>query len=208
MKISLNWLKDYIDLSGIAVSEIADKLTMSGLEVEEVINQNEIYKDFIVGYVKEKQKHPNADKLSLCTVSTGKEEFQVICGAPNVDSQQKVVFAPIGTIIPKGNFKIGKAKIRGIESFGMICSEAELELSDNHSGIMILSDELKEGTPITEALDLNDVILEIGITPNRPDALSHIGVARDLAAIFSRELKLPSLEIEESSADVNELAEN
>ncbi len=206
MKISLNWLKDYIDLSGIAVSEIADKLTMSGLEVEDVINQNEIYKDFIVGYVKEKKKHPNADKLSLCTVSAGKDDYQVICGAPNVAAEQKVVFAPIGTIIPKGNFKIGKAKIRGVESFGMICSEAELELSEDHSGIMVLTDGVKEGTPITEALNLNDVIFEIGITPNRPDALSHIGVARDLAAIFSLELKIPSIEIKEEAEDVSKYA--
>jgi phenylalanyl-tRNA synthetase beta chain len=206
LKISLNWLKDYIDLSGIPVSEIADKLTMSGLEVEEVIDQNEIYKGFIVGYVKEKKKHPNADKLSLCRVSTGKEDFQVICGAPNVEADQKVVFAPIGTQIPKGDFKIGKAKIRGIESFGMICSEAELELSDNHSGIMVLSNDLIEGTPITEVLSLNDVVFEIGITPNRPDALSHIGVARDLAAIYNLELKLPSIETEETSDDINKLA--
>jgi phenylalanyl-tRNA synthetase beta chain len=202
LKISLNWLKDYIDLSGIAVSEIADKLTMSGLEVEDIVNQNEIYKDFIVGYVKEKKKHPNADKLSLCTVSTGIEEYQVICGAPNVDAEQKVVFAPIGTIIPKGNFKIGKAKIRGVESFGMICSEAELELSEDHSGIMVLTNGVKEGTPITEALNLNDVIFEIGITPNRPDALSHIGVARDLAAIFNLELKSPSIELKEEAEDI------
>ena len=207
MKISLNWLKDYIDLSGITTAELADKLTMSGLEVEDVIDQNEIYKNFIVGYVKEKKKHPNADKLSLCTVSTGEESYQVICGAPNVDTGQKVVFAPIGTIIPKGNFKISKAKIRGVESYGMICSEAELELSEDHSGIKVLSNGVKEGTPITEALELNDVIFEIGITPNRPDALSHIGVARDLAAIFNLELKLPSIEIEESPVDVNKLAE-
>ncbi|MFZ0455440.1 MAG: phenylalanine--tRNA ligase subunit beta [Ignavibacteriaceae bacterium] len=206
MKISLNWLKDYIDLTGISTTEIADKLTMSGLEVEDVIDQNKIYKDFIVGYIKDKKKHPNADKLSLCTVSDGKEDYQVICGAPNVDAEQKVVFAPIGTTIPKGNFKISKAKIRGVESFGMICSEAELELSDDHSGIMVLSNGVKEGTLITEALSLNDVIFEIGITPNRPDALSHIGVARDLAAIFNLELKLPSVEIEESSEDVNKLA--
>ena len=179
---------------------------MSGLEVESIIDQNEIYKDFVVGYVKDKKKHPNADKLSLCIVSNGKNDFQVICGAENVAVDQKVVFAPMGTTIPKGNFKIGKAKIRGIESFGMICSEAELELSDNHSGIMILNADLEEGTPVTKALLLNDVIFEIGITPNRPDALSHIGVARDLAAIFNLKLNLPSVEINESSPDVNKFA--
>lgn len=207
MKISLNWLNDYIDLKNISVKEIIDKLTMSGLEVEDVINQNEIYKNFIVGLVKEKKKHPNADKLSLCTVSDGKNDFQVICGAPNVKENQKVVFAPIGTLIPKGNFKITKAKIRGIESFGMICSEAELELSDDHSGIMVLNDEAVVGAPITEALSLNDVILEIAITPNRSDALSHIGVARDLSAIFDLELKLPSIEINESTENASDAAE-
>lgn len=207
MKISLNWLNDYIDLKNISVKEIVDKLTMSGLEVEDVIDQNEIYKNFIVGLVKEKKKHPNADKLSLCIVSDGKKDFQVICGAPNVQENQKIVFAPIGTLIPKGNFKITKAKIRGIESFGMICSEAELELSDDHSGIMVLDAETITGIPITEALSLNDVIFEIAITPNRSDALSHIGVARDLSAIFDLELRLPSIEINESSENINNAAE-
>ena len=184
MKISLNWLKYYVDLKGISTKEIVDKLTMSGLEVEDVVDQSAMYENFVVGYVKEKAKHPNADKLSLCKVSIGDEEFQVICGAPNVDAGQKVVFAKIGAIVPKGEFKITKAKIRGVESFGMICSEAELEISDDHSGIMVLPDDLKEGKPISEALNLNDVILEIAITPNRSDALSHIGVARDLSCHF------------------------
>lgn len=184
MKLSLNWLKELVDLSDVPTSEIIHKLTMSGLEVEDVIDQNKIYENFVVGFVKEKKKHPNADKLSLCTVSTGKEEFQVICGATNVDSGQKVVFAKIGAIVPKGNFKITKAKIRGIESYGMICSEAELQLSDNHEGILVLENGVQEGIPVSEALSLNDTILEIAITPNRPDALSHIGVGRDLAAIF------------------------
>jgi phenylalanyl-tRNA synthetase beta chain len=126
LKISLNWLKYYVDLKGISTKEIVDKLTMSGLEVEDVVDQSAMYENFVVGFVNEKTKHPNADKLSLCKVSIGDEEFQVICGAPNVDAGQKVVFAKIGAIVPKGEFKITKAKIRGIESFGMICSEAEL----------------------------------------------------------------------------------
>ncbi len=206
MKISLNWLKKYIDLSGLSVEDIVSNLTMSGLEVEDFINEAEIYSGFIVGYVKEKNKHPNADKLSVCTVSTGSEELQVICGAPNVEKGQKVVFAPIGTLIPKGNFKIGKAKIRGVESFGMICAEDELELSDDHSGIMILDGELKEGTPITKALGLNDVIMEIAITPNRSDALSHIGVAYDLAAIFERKIKIEEIDIEEDGEKTTDYA--
>ena len=206
MKVSLNWLKEYVDLSGIPVSEIIHNLTMSGLEVEEVINQNEIYKNFVVGFVKEKIKHPNADKLSVCKVSNGTEEMQVVCGAPNVEAGQKIVFAQIGAIVPNGNFKITKAKIRGTESFGMICSESELEISSNHEGIMVLSSELKEGTPISEALGFDDVLLEIAITPNRSDALSHFGVARDLSAIFDRKLKLPEINLEECENGIKDFA--
>ncbi len=198
MKLSLNWLKELVDLPEISTPEIVHLLTMSGLEVEEVIDQNEIYKNFVVGYVKEKKKHPNADKLTLCTVSTNGQDYQVICGAPNVEAGQKVVFAKVGAIVPKGNFKISKAKIRGIESNGMICSEAELQLSDNHEGIMVLDEGIQEGSSISEALHLNDTLLEIAITPNRPDALSHIGVARDLAAIFKGEIKKPSADFEEN----------
>ncbi len=206
MKVSLNWLKDYVDLKNIPAKEIVEQLTMSGLEVEDYVNENEIYRDFIVGYVKEKNKHPNADKLSLCTVSTGIEELQVICGAPNVEAGQKVVFAPVGTVIPRGNFKIGKAKIRGVESYGMICSEAELELSDDHTGIMVLDENLPTGQPLAEVLSLNDVIMEIAITPNRSDALSHFGVARDLAALFNLKLKIPELNIAESSKKIKDFA--
>ena len=206
MKISLNWLKEYIDLNGISVKEIVHQLTMSGLEVEDYVDQNELYKKFVVGSVVKKDKHSNADKLSVCIVNDGNEELQVICGAPNVDAGQKVVFAKIGAIIPKGNFEIKKAKIRGVESFGMICAEDELELSEDHSGIMILDNELEEGTPISEALGLNDVLMEIAITPNRPDALSHIGVARDLSAIFDRDLKLPKINLKEIDKRISEYA--
>jgi phenylalanyl-tRNA synthetase beta chain len=197
MKISLNWLKEYVDLNGISVKEIVQQLTMSGLEVEDHVDQNEIYKNFVVGSIIKKEKHSNADKLSVCIVNDGNEELQVICGAPNVEAGQKVVFAKIGAIVPKGNFEIKKAKIRGVESSGMICAADELDLGDDHSGIMVLDNELKEGTPISEALGLDDVLMDIAITPNRPDALSHIGVARDLSAIFDRDLKLPKINIKE-----------
>ncbi len=206
MKISLNWLKEYIDLSGISTTEIVDKLTMSGLEVEDVVDENELYKNFIVAEVKSVAKHPNADKLSVCEVFDGKEILQVICGAPNVAAGQKVVFAPIGTIIPNGNFQIKKAKIRGVESNGMICAEDELLLSDDHSGIMVLDENLPAGKSISEALNLNDVIFEIAVTPNRPDALSHIGVARDLSAIFNRELRIPELNLKESKLKATDVA--
>lgn len=206
MKISLNWIKDYINLEGISTEEIVEKLTMSGLEVEDYVDQNKKYSGIVVGLVKDVMKHPDADKLTVCTVFDGKTDLQVVCGAPNVMIGQNVAFAPIGSIIPKGNMEMKKVKIRGVESYGMICAEDELELSSDHSGIMILVDELTTGTAITDALKLNDVILDIAITPNRPDALSHIGVARDLSAIFNRELRIPKLDFLESQQDINKLA--
>jgi phenylalanyl-tRNA synthetase beta chain len=195
MKISLNWLKHYVNLENIPLDDLVEKLTLSGLEVEEVVDESARLKNFVVGFVKEKKKHPNADKLSLCVVSTGDEEFQVVCGAPNVEQGQKVIFAKIGAVVPNGGFTIGKAKLRGVESFGMLCSESELEISNDHSGLKILDPSIKEGTLVSEALGLNDVIIEIGITPNRPDALSHIGIARDLSAIYNLDLKYPVISI-------------
>jgi phenylalanyl-tRNA synthetase beta chain len=206
MKISLNWLNDYINLKDISLEEILDKLTYAGLEVEEVEDQAKNYENMVVGFVIEAKKHPNADKLSLCKVSDGKEEFNIVCGAPNVATGQKIVFAKVGSIIPNGKFKIEKAKIRGEVSFGMICSERELNISDNHEGIMVLNPSLKEGTSIADALEMNDVILEIAITPNRADALSHIGIARDLSALFNRPLKYPEIKLNESGKNSNELA--
>ncbi len=206
MKVSINWLKDYIDLDGISVDEIVDKITNAGLEVDEVIDGNKIYENFVVGYVLESGKHPNADKLSVCKVSDGNETYKVVCGAPNVAAGQKVAFAKVGAVIPGAGFKIKKAKIRGEESFGMICAEDELGISDDHEGIMVLDENLSEGTPLSEALGLNDVTLEIAITPNRADALSHIGIARDLAALFKREVKYPEIKLNESEKPIEEIA--
>jgi phenylalanyl-tRNA synthetase beta chain len=199
VKISLNWLKDYIDLSGISVDDICDKLSFAGLEIEEVIDQGKQFENFVVGFVKERKKHPNADKLSLCIVSDGSQDYNVVCGAPNVDGGQKVVFAKVGAIVPTNGMKIEKAKIRGEVSLGMLCSERELGISDNHDGILILDPSQKEGTPIADALGMNDVVLDVAITPNRADALSHIGIARDLSAIYKRPLKYPEIELKESS---------
>ncbi len=206
MKISLNWIKDYVNLNGISTNDIVEKLTMSGLEVEDYVDESKKYSDIVVGLVKEVKKHPDADKLTVCTVYDGNSDLQVICGAPNVAQGQDVVFAKIGSIIPKGEMEIKKVKIRGVESNGMICAEDELELSDDHSGIIVLEDQFSAGTPISEALNLDDVILDIAITPNRPDALSHIGVARDLAAIFNRELRIPKLDYKVSQNSINQLA--
>lgn len=206
MKVSLNWLKDYVDLENISVEEIIEKLTISGLEVEDVDDKRKRYENFVVGFVKDKQKHPGADKLSVCIVSAGDKQYNVVCGAPNVDAGQKIAFAKIGAYFPDDDFKISKAKIRGVVSEGMICSEKELGLSQDHSGIMVLDSSIPEGTPLAEALGIDDVMLEIGITPNRPDALCHIGVARDLAAIFGRQLKVPDINIKEMNEDVKTAA--
>jgi phenylalanyl-tRNA synthetase beta chain len=206
LKISLNWLKEYVDLSGVSVDGIAEKLTNSGLEVEDIEYKGKQFDNFIVGFVKEKKKHPNADKLSVCIVNTGTEDLQVVCGAPNVNAGQKIAFAKVGAIVPNGQFKIEKSKIRGEVSFGMICSERELGISDDHSGIMVLDENSKTGLSLAEAIGLDDVIFELGITPNRPDALCHIGVARDIAAIFNTAHRLPGIQIKESSEKVEEAA--
>ena len=206
MKISLNWIKEYVNLDGISTDEIVNQLTMSGLEVEDFEDQNKKYSGIIVGLVKDTSKHPDADRLTICTLFDGNNELQVVCGASNVAAGQNVAFAPIGTNIPKGNVEIKKVKIRGVESFGMICAEDELELSDDHSGILVLDKNLSAGLPFSDALGLNDVILEVAVTPNRPDALSHIGVARDLAAIFNRDLRIPKLDFSESQNDIRQFA--
>lgn len=199
MKISLNWLKDYIDLSGISVDDICDKLSFAGLEIEEVINQGKQLENFVIGFVKERKKHPNADKLSVCIVSDGTQDYNVVCGAPNVDSGQKIPFAKVGAVIPANGMKLEKAKIRGEVSFGMICSERELGISDNHEGIMVLDASAKEGMPLSEFFGMDDIVLDVAITPNRADALSHIGIARDLSAIYNRPMKYPEIDLKESS---------
>lgn len=206
MKVSLKWLSDYIDLSDVSVEEAAEIITKAGLEVDEVIDNRKVYQNFVVGYVKEKKKHPNADRLSLCVVSDGEEDYNVVCGAPNVKAGQKVPFAKVGAVIPKGGFEIKKAKIRGEVSVGMICAEDELGISDDHEGIMVLDSSLKEGTDLAKALGLDDVTFEIDLTPNRPDALSHIGVARDLAASLNRPFKLPEIKLEETEEESSKYA--
>jgi len=189
VKIVLSWLNEYIDLSDIPVEKIALELTMAGLEVEEITDYRQVYNNFITAEVVEKEKHPNADKLSLCKVNTGREVLQIVCGAPNVAAGQKVALACEGAKIPDSDFTIKTTKLRGQLSQGMICSEAELGISNDHSGIMVLPEETIPGIPLAEAIGYDDVVFEIGITPNRPDGLSHVGVARDISALLNRPLK-------------------
>ena len=203
MKISLNWLRNYIDIS-LSVDELVKGLTDLGIEVESVENQQEKLNKFVIGKVIERSKHPNADKLSVCKVDAGTGEIlNIVCGAPNVDTGQTVCVALVGAIVPNGGFEIKKAKLRGELSEGMICSAKELELGDDHSGIMALNTELRVGTPFAEYLKQNDVILEIGITPNRGDLLSHIGVARELGALTGKKIKEPLLKNDFSGGDIN-----
>ena len=196
MKISYNWLNEFINLE-LTPEKTAEKLTLIGLEVEEVTSFGNKLDGVVVGEVLEVNEHSNADKLVICIVNIGDETVQIVCGADNVAAGQKVPVATVGSSLPpkeKGDdpFTIREAKLRGEESKGMICAEDELQLGDDHSGIMVLDNSLQAGTPLHEALDLyQDSIIEIEITPNRPDATCHIGVARDLAAALDLELCKP-----------------
>jgi len=191
MKISLNWLKRYLDVK-MPIGEISSKLTSLGFEVEGVEEFGKIYSGLLVAEVLECGPHPDSDHLSLTKVFDGKENLQVVCGAPNVKAGIKAVLAPIGVELPLPDgktLKMKKTKIRGVESFGMLCAEDEIGLSQNHDGILILPSDALVGKPFAE-LGFYDTVFEINVTPNRPDALSHLGIARELSAAFDLPLKL------------------
>ena len=181
MKFTLSWLKDYLDTDA-SLEEILDKLTIIGLEVEEVIDAAAALKDFTVAYVEEAVQHPDADRLRVCKVNTGKEVLQIVCGAPNARAGIKVVLAQNGSVIPANGMVLKPTSIRGVESNGMMCSEREMGLSDEHNGIMELPEDAPIGEPFAPLLGLDDPVIDIAITPNRGDALGVYGVARDLAA--------------------------
>lgn len=205
MFVSYKWLQEYVDLSGISAAELADKITKSGIEVEGVEKKSEGLKGVVIGHVLEREQHPNADKLNKCLVDIGAEEpVQIICGAPNVDKGQKVAVATVGAVLP-GNFKIKKAKLRGEESHGMICSlqelgiESKIVAKEYAVGIFNFPQDAQVGEDALEALGLDDEILELSLTPNRSDALSMLGVAYEVAAILGRDVKWPTIEKEEAS---------
>jgi len=207
MKISYNWLKEYIDID-LEPGNVADILTNCGLEVEGIEKFQSVkggLEGLVIGEVKSKEKHPNADKLSVTKVDVGNGEvLNIICGAPNVDAGQKVVIATIGTVIYPTNgesFEIKKARIRGEDSEGMICAEDEIGMGTEHEGIMVLEPSAKVGSLAKDHFNIeDDTIFDIGLTPNRVDAASHIGVARDLVAVLNckrdshPELQKPSVE--------------
>jgi phenylalanyl-tRNA synthetase beta chain len=210
MFVSYKWLQEYVDLTGITAKELADKITKSGIEVETVEVLNKGAKGVVVGHVLEREQHPNADKLSKCLVDIGEgEPVQIICGAPNVAKGQKVAVAKVGAVLP-GNFKIKKAKLRGEESHGMICSlqelgiESKLVAKEYADGIFVFPSDAPVGADALELLNLDDEVLELGLTPNRADCLSMIGVAYEVAAILGREVKLPTVELHETSENITD----
>lgn len=191
MKVSYNWLKKYIQ-TDLSPEELGKVLTDTGLEVESIEKIEAIQgglQGVVVGHVLACEKHPDADKLNVTTVSIGTEELQIVCGAPNVAAGQKVVVATVGTTLypkPDEAFQIKKAKIRGVESFGMLCAEDELGIGHSHAGIIVLPEDTPVGLAASSYFDLSDDYqIEIGLTPNRADAMGHIGVARDIKAALN-----------------------
>ena len=191
MKFTLSWLKDHLDTSA-SVEELADKLSAIGLEVESIDKGGEkLSPAFTVACVLEAKQHPNADRLQVCKVDTGKGIVEVVCGAPNARAGMIGVFAPVGTYIPGSNITLEARPVRGVVSAGMLVSEKELQLSEDHKGIIELGDELGEklGQPYADVLGLGDPVLDVKLTPNRPDCTGVRGIARDLAAAGLGQLK-------------------
>lgn len=194
MLVPLSWLREFTPYEGTAAA-LGDKLTMLGLELEEIINPFAGLKDIKVGFVAQCLNHPNSDHMHCCKVDLGTNELvDIVCGAPNVAKGQKVAIAPVGAALPDGTV-IKKAKLRGQPSCGMICSERELGLSEDHSGIMVLPDSADVGHSLSSALNLDTEVLNLSVTPNRADCLSILGVARETAAAFGLPLAVPTLPI-------------
>ncbi len=196
MKVSLDWLSQYIDIK-TTPAELAKLLTMAGLEVEEIVTKGAIPKGVVAAKILERKPHPNADKLSVCSVDPGAgEPVQIVCGAPNCDAGRTVPLATLGTVFDDNGkpFEIKKAKLRGVESFGMMCSSKELGMGDDHSGLLVLPEGTPLGKPVSEIFK-SDTVYTVEITPNRPDWLSHWGVARDIAALCGGSLKFPDYKL-------------
>ena len=203
MKVPLSWLRQYVNVD-IPANDLAHRLTMAGVEVGEV--QESGWSEVYVGSVTSVRPHPNADRLRLCTVTTGSDELEVVCGAPNVATGQKICFARIGAYLYNAHSEkyetLAAARIRGVESQGMICSELELGLGDDHAGIIVLPDDAPLGEPLSDYL--GDTILDLELTPNRLDCLSMLGVAHEVAALTGGNVTEPKIEYEESGPPAGE----
>ena len=202
MKVSFNWLKEYVDC-GLNPTELADRLTMAGLEGEGVEEMGPELKGGVVGQIVSIAPHPQADRLSLCRVKAGERTYPIVCGARNMKEGDKVALAIVGAELP-GAVQIKKTKIRGEPSEGMLCSEAELGLSSSAEGIMILPPEAPLGMPVADALNIKDHLLELSVTPNRGDCLSIIGVAREVAALLETALHPPTSQLREGKQRVED----
>jgi len=203
MKVSLSWLKDYVPIE-MEVSVLADALTMVGLEVEAVSDRYEYLNSVLVGRIVEIAPHPNWDKLNLCGVDVGDRRVSVVCGAPNIEKGMMAPLAMPGTLFPDGSL-LEKNDIRGITSEGMLCSEAELGLGADKNGIMAIRQGMAVGDGLAKALALSDVVFEMSLTPNRPDCLSIIGIAREVAVIQKNGVKYPAIAISESGDRISSL---
>lgn len=212
MLISNEWLKDYVD-AGVEVEDLAERITRTGIEVDDMIDYTKDIKNLVVGYIQSKERHPDADKLNICQVDIGEEEtVQIVCGAPNVDAGQHVIVAKVGGRLP-GGIKIKRAKLRGERSEGMICSLQEIGISSNvvpkayENGIFVFPTEVEPGTDALTALYLNDQVMEFDLTPNRADALSMVGTAYEVAALYQTEMTKPTTKSNEISESArNELS--
>ena len=193
MRLSLNWLSDFVDLT-VTAQALADRLTMAGLEVEGVIAVTPEFSGVVVGQVLKVEPHPQADRLQVTEVSTGSQTYRVVCGAPNVQAGRLYPFAPIGATVAGGH-KIKAAKLRGIPSEGMLLAEDELGLSTDHGGLMEIPQDLALGRDFAEALGLADTVLEVAITANRADCLSVLGLAREVAALLDQPLRHPEVSV-------------
>ena len=205
MKVPISWLKEYVDFDA-SPEELANKLTFSGTEVESIQTIGGDYKGVVVGEIKTIEKHAGADNLLICQVNNGREDLQVVCGARNFNVGDKAPFAMVGAKLPNG-MEILERKVRGVLSRGMLCAEDELALSDDHGGIMLVSRDIPAGTPFSEVAGPPETVFGIEITWNRPDCLSIIGMAREIAALFGTKLKLPSVDFMERWEPVDVMAE-
>ncbi|MDH4299272.1 MAG: phenylalanine--tRNA ligase subunit beta [Dehalococcoidia bacterium] len=207
MKVSLKWLRDYVDIK-LTSRELAEKLTMAGLEVRGIETVGGTWDNVVIGEVVALNPHPNADRLKLATVDLGTEQVTTVCGAPNISLGQRVTFARVGACLMDphtGEAAVLKpAKIRGIVSEGMVCSEKELGISESHEGILILPPEAPVGAPLSAYM--GDVVLDLDITPNRPDCLSVIGIAREIAALTGEAIHLPEVHYEEKEKSIDSFA--
>jgi phenylalanyl-tRNA synthetase beta chain len=190
MRISLSWLRDWVE-TGDDVPMLAHALTMAGLEIEGIERAGPSLSGVVVGEVRSVTKHPDAEKLNVCRVSSGREELQIVCGAPNVRAGMKAPLAMIGATLPNGT-QIKQATLRGVDSFGMLCSARELDLSEDTGGLLDLPTHLTTGDDLGTALALDDTLLEVNLTPNRGDCMSVLGVAREVAAARRVHLRKPA----------------